>query len=134
LKLSEIDFTPAQAVALMRWLDSLDAQEQQRRSKEAEDAERADLQDRHYERVCELARQSAQMAGPVLGIDIAEQARAAWRSFCGMSGYFCRLDVDDMFEPEEESIFCEGWGYAYTAEIERMRREHIPPREPEARP
>lgn len=118
MKLSDIELTTEQAAAFMRWLNEEMAAQQRTDAAAAERAERAELTDVRFDKVCDLARKTAEMHGRLIGVRPHDQALAAWSAFVDSEGYFDRFDVDDLFEPGSIAFFEEGWVNAYVATIE----------------
>lgn len=124
MRLSDIELTADQVAAFTSWLDIRVEQATRARILAARNAEAGELTNRRYERLCDLARQTARQIGPIDGLGTRYAAEAAWDAFIAGEGWTSPYDIDDHMDIHAEGeLFHEGWYLAYAEEIEAMKRE-----------
>lgn len=132
MNLAEIELTAEQVDAFLELLNEQAAKLRAMRSLMKEEQEETQHVERLHERLRALATQTARMHGKLIGIDLQLQAEAAWNTFIANEGWFSTFDVDEHWSDRDGFDYEETWTLAYGAEVERMIRENVAPRKPEA--
>lgn len=123
MKLSDLELTVDQAGAFYRLLNREVAAEEMRLAQDDMETAKAELFNRRYEKVCDLARQTARVNGVVEGLGASYVAQAAWSAFIANEGWFSTFDVDDYWSERDDPEFQEGWELAYVEEVELLKKE-----------
>ena len=126
MKLGNLELSVAETLAFRRLIavhiTKEDRAAQAEHDRQAAETEAAITKRNNFvnENVTRCARETARRDGPT-SIPPYLQARAAWEAFTASEGWLSRYDVDDHWEPDAEDA--EDWEYAYTGELDKMRRE-----------
>lgn len=122
MKLTDIELTTLQARALLRLLDREVEMEERRIAQDEHERETAEFFNRCYEKVCDLARQTARVNGAIEGLSAAYAATATWEAFIASEGWFSPFDVDEHWNDRDDPEFEEGWVLAYVEEIRQSKK------------
>lgn len=109
--------------ALRDWLDVLVQNRRSQLAAAARLVEEEETRNRRYERICDLARQTARVNGAVEGLAPGYVATAAWEAFIANEGWFSTFDVDDYWSERDDPEFQEGWELAYVEEVELLKKQ-----------
>lgn len=101
-KLGDIELTNMQVEAFRRWLDLMEFDHENERRQAEIDKRHEDFKRRCDEKLIELAVYTARRIGLVQGVTLDALASATWDDFLNFNGFYCRLDVDEYFDPESD--------------------------------
>lgn len=125
VKLGDLDLTFAQSNALFDLLNERVAATARAAAQVELDRAASATYDKRYERVRELARETAAQHRALPGVSAVKLAELNWDLFCSGDGWFSYMDVDEYFDPSADPFdtFESGWVNAY---VEALPSEVTP--------